>query len=113
MSKGVLAIFGQTTLASSESIRSFSNLYKIPFISLSHPVYTKNDIENQKISADFNDPVISDSSSISKENSTQNESKKSENFQINMHPDMVPLLVSLVKYNRWKSVYYIYNHAEG
>jgi hypothetical protein len=36
-----------------------------------------------------------------------------KNFQIHMHPDMVPMLTSLIKYNRWQTIYYVYNHEEG
>lgn len=30
-----------------------------------------------------------------------------------MQPDLIPLLVSLVKNNQWKNIYYIYNHQDG
>ena len=38
---------------------------------------------------------------------------QSKNFQIHMHPDMVPMLISLIKYNRWQIIYYVYNHDEA
>lgn len=36
-----------------------------------------------------------------------------ESFLLNMHPDLVPLLVSMIKYNRWKNIYYVYDHEEA
>lgn len=36
-----------------------------------------------------------------------------ESFLLNMHPDMVPLLVSMIKYNRWRNIYYVYDYDEA
>ena len=34
-------------------------------------------------------------------------------FVVNLHPAITPTLISLIKYNRWKTIYYLYNHEEG
>ncbi len=39
--------------------------------------------------------------------------KLSKNYDLHMHPDMVPLLISLLKYYRWSFIYYVYNNDEG
>lgn len=38
---------------------------------------------------------------------------KAESFILNMHPDLVPLLVSMIKYSRWKNIYYVYDNEEA
>lgn len=127
MSKGVLAIFGQTTLTASESIKSFTNTYKVPFISLAHPVSRIETKEKRPGHSEYINPHLdhngfstlgADQNQKENQYSGQTKSKFNsdeslDNYQINMHPDMGPLLISLIKYNRWKFVYYIYNHDEG
>ncbi|CAF0748574.1 unnamed protein product [Brachionus calyciflorus] len=120
MSKGILAIFGQTSHSLTEAIKSYTNRYKIPFISITHPRHKLDDkIQN---SNQFNlDLVQNENKLSSSENSDLNNSIKNDqeiinntqNFQIKMHPDMVPLLVSLIKYHQWKSIYYLYNNEEA
>ncbi len=61
--------------------------------------------------AHLNKPTIVDDIITSEANNDASEVKS--NFQLTIHPDMVPVLVSLIKYSRWKSIYYIYNHDEG
>lgn len=127
MSKGVLAVFAQTNTAASDALKSFTNSYQMPFITVTHPIheYAYSD-ENQRERASENHspsfPINTAEESISKisqqakaEEDYQKtvEKKMSENFQFNMHPDLVPMLVSMIKYTRWKNIYYVYNHDEG
>ena len=139
MSKGVLAIFGFTSSSVADTIKTYTSMHNIPFISLSHPVlkYRSHATELlQNDDSDMNDgggsgnsqPSSSSASSSSYGgggggNSESNEIgemmvsnepiQENVNFQLSMHPDMVPLLISLIKYNRWKRIFYVYNHDEG
>ena len=141
MGKGVLAIFGFTGAESAHTLKTYANLYKFPFISLSPPTNNRyeqlrkknsviseheneyqlderrrevesvieNETENNRDTLNVND--ISDQRNSNNLESSIN--SEVEDYQINMFPDMIPLLVSLLKYNRWKSVYYFYNYQEG
>jgi hypothetical protein len=141
MSRGVLALFGGLNLSSYNSIKSFVDFYNIPFFTWSYPlyendvyylknVYTKQyDFNNNEYDLDKNDkneydlPNLSDASrnqnddlynnlNVENKKNSQFESKKL-NYLVNMHPEITPVLISLVKYNRWKTVYYLYNSDEG
>lgn len=130
MEKGVLAIFAQTSSASSVSLKSFTNSYEMPFFSMSHPYHevekmpdllsTDDDSSVSTVTKSL--PENNDSEDDQDDDSTSPEPTKApiddkqqelNNFQLNMYPDMVPLLVSLIKYNRWKTIYYVYNYDEG
>ena len=142
MEKGVLGIFGFTGAASAHTLKTYANLYKYPFISISPPTNNRyeqirkkksvfNEFENefqederQLNSRDVENAVENENNydpSNSKEMAAQKNSNffestnnsEVEDYQVNMFPDMIPLLVSLLKYNRWKSVYYFYNYQEG
>lgn len=54
-----------------------------------------------------------DSMIIDSKDKLSSSSLPRESFLLNMHPDLVPLIVSMIKYNRWKNIYYIYDHEEG
>lgn len=130
MERGVLAVFGYTSASSAYTIKTYTNLYKLPFISLSHPIYKYRetlpnrfnnfdlrsaDEANNEIGSVYN-PEFEDTDEkppLDTGYLFEDKNNLSPDYQINMFPDMVPLLVSLIKYNRWKSVYYVYNHEEG
>jgi len=136
MSRGVLAIFGYTSASAAEAIKSYADFYQVPYISLSSAVY-KQSLQNENSDDSDFDSLIADNSydssnstSFSEDeqkfvesnenwddefSTTQNMNKivQLKNFQINMHPDIVPLLVSLIKYNSWKTIFYLYNNDEG
>ena len=138
MGNGVLAIFGYTSASSSYTLQTYSNLYKYPFISMSSPTYKfyeqlggkknskeeneffSDEMENQSQFKNDEDEIVSvsndESSELSRLTNLNNRDESGlevEEYQINMAPDMIPILVSLLKYNRWKRVYYLYNYQEG
>lgn len=184
LSRGVLALFGSTTVASTGTLNSLCNTHKMPFFTWNHPYkykFTNNLESNQQenepsrhdvefpyshssshsssshINLDYSSSVeqfaqqmvdgrggkhsssagdstvVIDPSSvmakstqsgtfvdISEEIKSVEDLKKynemnsqSKNFQVHMHPDMVPMLISLIKYNRWQIIYYVYNHDEA
>ena len=130
MKKGVLALFGFSTAPSTYTLRSYANLYQIPVFSLSHQPSKYDEIIKNELVIETenelqNSPKIETSKKSTyriKKNADEYEytdiaetpvEEIIEEFQVNMFPDMIPLLVSLMKYNRWKMVYYIYNHEEG
>jgi hypothetical protein len=116
MERGALAIFGEADLSTSNSLRSFVNYYNVPFFTWSYPTLN-----------DFNADHIEKKSELETEanENYENRFKKLEinkarknsddalNFLLNMHPSFTPVLVSLIKYNRWQTVYYVYDHDEG
>ena len=129
-----MAIFGYTTALSVHTLKTYANLYKVPFISLSPPdgQYIKKTEKIEDTLADENDeePQQTQSqiqkrsvdSQLNYENNYENlelnsdinvDEEPIEEYQLNMFPDMIPLLVSLIKYNRWKTMYYVYNYDEG
>ena len=118
MNKGVLAIFGFSTGSSAYTLDAYANLYKVPFISLSEPIDKK--IQNFKTeNADSNHEQLNQKKNSRKRDKDFNEEYEEDasdfstddilnEYQINMFPDIVPLLVSLIKYNRWKVKYQSY-----
>jgi hypothetical protein len=136
MSRGVLAIFGYTSASAAEAIKSYADFYQVPYISLASAVYKTSLVNEDSDDSDFNN-IMSENSYDSSNNTAfieddqtvieSNENLEYEmtttqsinknvhlkNFQINMHPDIIPLLVSLIKYNRWKTIFYLYNNDEG
>ncbi len=128
MEKGVLGIFGYTAASSAYTLKTFANLYRVPFISLSPPISKYHNKMERKFEDSYeeiessNEPQSeiesskrdADSKLIeASELTTNTESSNIEEYQLNMYPDMIPLLVSLIKYNRWKTMYYFYNYEEG
>lgn len=112
MSKGVLAIFGQTSFSSAKTIESYANQYNLPFININHPkniFNPENEEKNTNINYNHFKPTASENL---KSNSIKND-KINQVYQMFMHPNLVPLLISLTKYHRWKNVYYLYNNHEG
>ncbi len=138
MSRGVVVIIGFTSSQTSATLKTYTNFHKIPFINLKSPVInyeeTSNDEKREEIDEIFRFTQNSntDLQDIEEGNSdiqsttpkalkqSKNEVKRNEadrqledNFQINAQPDMVPLLISLIKYSRWEKVHYLYNNPEG
>lgn len=141
MSKGVLAIFSYSNTFTQNSIDSMLNSYRVPFISVMHPFNneapaTLNQVEhgankdesshviesilgkhaiNEVIGSVTTTPEQQAKSSTDQKEADDagNERPKSPNSHLSIHPDMTPLLVSLIKYSRWSSIYYVYNHKEG
>jgi hypothetical protein len=126
MNKGVLATLGFSNGLSAYTLETYSNLYEVPIILLSPPnkkhnkyspkQLTYDTVENENLQfipkkkfqrrEEFDEEY--------EEEAVENVADKFTNeFQINMYPDITPLLISLLKYNRWKTVYYIYNYPEG
>ena len=121
MERGVLAIFGGISEASSRSLQSFVNFYNIPFFAWNSPTYKttetyldENDNEydlNGKFEQQMEELVASPKAN---QDSIENvEPKEENNYFINMHPEIAPVLISLIKYNRHKTIYYMYNHDFG
>ncbi len=105
MERGVLALFGETSMAASDSLKSIVNQYNIPFYTWSYP---KNDEITNVINAGSESSA--DSTETEQIVSTSNESP---NFLLNMHPSLSPMLIFLMKYHRWQTIYYIYDNDEG
>ena len=118
MERGALAIFGEADLATSNSLRSFVNYYNVPFFTWSYPAFNDFNVDYIEKKSDL-ETVVNDnyeSSNKAKKLETNKIIKNSGdalNFLLNMHPSFTPALVSLIKYNRWQTVYYIYDHDEG
>lgn len=124
MAKGVLAVFSNINTASYETLKSFANFYEIPFITMTHPVHVYNYLSGEQ---DINEdeasfPAIDSFADKNPQSSTaqnqakfenRHDGKSTEDFVLTMHPDLVPLLVSMIKYNRWKNIYYVYDNEEG
>lgn len=83
-----MAIIGPITIQTHNAIKTFSNMYNLPYITWSN--YIK---QTSKVS--------------------QSGTKENHLFQLYMEPDLSPLLISIIKYNNWKRLYYIYNHEKG
>jgi hypothetical protein len=130
MSKGPLAIFGHWTTGSKNSIETYSNFYNVPFLSWSPSIYKHESNEEnlekeafvEQANVDNPDGDFSNENNYMKSSQANlhhvqdhfvSDSVEKPSFQVNFHPDLVPLLISLIKYNRWKTIYYIYNHEEG
>ena len=140
MNKGVLAIFGYTSDSSAYTLKTYANLYKYPFITMSSPsnkIYEqlerKTLVNDENNDGYLNQEITNETQSINNDEETVSEIKsekddighyktlnineeeilEADEYQINMAPDMIPLLVSLLKYNRWKSVFYLYNYQGG
>lgn len=121
MSRGVLAIFSNINTASHETLKTFTGFYEMPFITMTHPVHKYDYRPLSQTSIDYSNfddvnrpvPEVQSDEQVSSASVSSKKSNASETFLLNMHPDMVPLLVSMIKYNRWKNVYYIYDHEEG
>ncbi len=139
MERGTLAIFGGISSASSKSIKSFVNFYNIPFITWNEPSYKLYDNyleenDNNKytdessttkssVQSEYEQNLESIDNVLTKNKDTQINSKANNdndsnfkmnsNFLINMHPEISPVLISFVKYNRHRIIYYLYNHESG
>jgi hypothetical protein len=136
MNRGILGLFGHIDSDSDNALRAITNLYQMPFITWAPPIYkyTKSEINHSKLNkkqqdqqnrdeewfsddvADYHSPHVSPNKYSSQYNydhigtETDNDNQY---YQINMYPDLVPVIVSLIKYNRWDRVYFFYNHNDA
>jgi hypothetical protein len=86
MSNGNLALIGTSKSPSvSNYIKSYLKPFQMPYISLNSPTSQSfKSIRNSNVE------------------------------ELNMFPDFLPMLISLIKYYRtYKHVHYVYNHDEG
>lgn len=124
MERGVLAIFGGINQDSAKSIKSFVNYYNIPFITWNNPSYKTSDkylddndnefemseIKSLSESEDYDDINYNIEREAKIKQAKLQEKEGLRNYLINMHPEMSSLLVSIIKYNRHKTIYYLYDH---
>jgi len=127
MERGVLAIFGGVSQQSAKTIKSFVNHYNIPFITWNNPSYktSENYLDDNDNEYEANNPTKDDDSDNQNEESEYYaepsetttssvlktaESEKKVNYLLNIHPELSSVLVSIIKYNRHKTVYYFYDH---
>lgn len=126
MSRGVLAIFGPVIPESYNTLKTFSNSFHIPYITWDSPIYedeeplqTENDVDDST-----EDEIRTKDEFVKKKIDVDNDDDNSEydelltgsdisNFQLFLYPDISPMLIELIKQNRWKTLYYIYNHERG
>ena len=125
MSRGILAMFSHISTVSYETLRSLTSFYEMPFITMTHPVHEynyrtnedKNDDRSFSLDMSGSDYSYVDRNSQLSSSYVNRFNKKSRDngpsFLLNMHPDLVPLLVSMIKYNRWKNIIYVYDNEEG
>lgn len=120
MERGVVALFGETTMLASDSLKQFVNAYNIPFFTWSYPNLKTNDFVDFKTEPDLNEQAtvsdqINDESDTTPNKPVINSDAISDedNYLFNMHPSLTPLLISLMKYHKWSSVYYIYDSDEA
>ena len=137
MSRGALALFGWTAPSSTAALKTITDKYQVPLLTWSHPILKKAnesdheyELESEEETSENEEPdhkylftnsdlhkkyesvdEITNLATLRKYNEIKN--AHARNFQVHMHPDMVPMLISLIKYNRWKIIYYVYNHEEG
>lgn len=118
MERGVLAIFGGIPADSVEAIKSFVNFHNVPFIAWNSPPYQSND-DMDDIEDDEMDARVFDNDEIELTNKivkntitaapTTPEKITQPSFYLNMYPDITSVLISIIKYDRHKTVYYLYN----
>jgi len=112
MSRGVLAIFGETNMFTAESIKSFVNHYNIPFFTWTYP--TSDLIPNDSKEEAF---LLDEENDYDDDEETQKIKMKNKtpqtSYLFNMYPSLTGLLISLLKYHKWKNIYYIYDNDEA
>ena len=127
MDRGVLAIFGGISQASAKSIKSFVDYHNVPFITWSNPSYknTEDILDDNQNQAEYlnNQFILSDNKQNSIEENDATKSKpntkkqpikhQTKSFLFNMHPDISPVLISIIKYNQHKTIYYLYDEITG
>jgi hypothetical protein len=131
MSRGVLAIFGSFSSSFSiNAIRSITNHYDLPFISISNvprrgyyeQLKSDYEIRNKLLTNTTNNykdiimNVVNKQSEIIKDNNRTNELNVTSNFthsQLYMRPNIIPVLIELIKHYKFSTIYYIYNYESG
>jgi hypothetical protein len=132
MSRGVLAIFGSFSSSSSINIiRSITNHYDLPFISITNvprrgyyeqlqsDYEIRNKLLNNSTSNNYKDiimHVVNKQSEVIKDNNRTNELNVTSNFthsQLFMRPNIIPVLIELIKHYKFSTIYYIYNYESG
>jgi len=131
MSRGVLAIFGSFSSSFSiNAIRSITNHYDLPFISISNvprrgyyeQLKSDYEIRNKLLTNTTNNykdiimNVVNKQSEFIKDNNRTNELNVTSNFthsQLYMRPNIIPVLIELIKHYKFSTIYYIYNYESG
>lgn len=96
MKRGVLSIFGSMNSQTADTLRAFTNSYHLPFITWSNPIM----------------PTSLRDQLITKEND-EGMQEIVQNYQLYMHPDLSPVLISLIKQYKWRKVFYLYDHDDA
>jgi hypothetical protein len=134
MTRGPFAIFGTSEWSTLNTLKSFTNFYNVPYVSWSYldrkPFYSMNQIKslNSKITnhhksysnsyekiflrrEDYD--LIEQKTFIKIQNHTNMNSFKQPSYQLFLKPDLVPVLIELIRFYDWKHFYYIYNYENG
>jgi hypothetical protein len=131
MERGVLAIFGGIPEESVESIKSFVNFHHVPFIAWNNPPYESegadvSDEEDTEI-REFDTDEESEETELARKrakattlaaktnipNSSQETVAQAHSYFLNMYPEISSVLISIIKYDRHKTVYYLYDDVSG
>jgi len=116
MSRGVLALFGETNMFTAESIKSFVNHYNIPFFTWTYP---NSDLILSKEEKEENLAIENENANNEDGEDEENKKKLIEtkmpeaSYLFNMYPSLTGLLISLLKYYKWENIYYIYDNDEA
>jgi Receptor family ligand binding region len=120
MSRGVLGVFGQVSRESFDSMKSFSNTHHLPFITWSNLIESSDSPEvfydKEAYLESLKQTEVTESGVGEEDINKRNMNPTSDspaNFQLFLQPDLGPTLIYLIKQNRWKTVYYIYNTDIG
>jgi hypothetical protein len=62
---------------------------------------------------DFNETESENATSLKKTASADNKEEVFRHSQIFLRPDIVPVLIEMIKYYKWPIIYFIYNHDSG
>jgi len=135
MTRGPFVIFGTSEWSTLNTLRSFTSFYNIPYVTWSYldrkPFYTINQMKNlnmkkiddqksfassyEKIFLRREDYDLVEQKSLIKiqNQSTNMNSNKLSSYQLFLKPDLVPVLIELIRFYDWKQFYYIYNYENG
>jgi hypothetical protein len=134
MTRGPFVIFGTSEWSTLNTLKSFTNFYNMPYVTWSYldrkPFHTINQIKHLNMKKNDNQKSFSNSyekiflrredydlieqkSLIKIQNHSNINSNKPSSYQLFLKPDLVPVLIELIRFYGWKQFYYIYNYENG
>ena len=111
MSRGVFAVFGSHTVATVNTLRSFSSAFRVPFISTGLPVTVPRSRRRRRHRHGYGG--MDDDDALLVDDDDYDNDDDMVGYDVYMRPLYARAVVDILKHYNCRQVWYLYNSNEG